>query len=41
MKKVTLEDLHRSLRDMTERIELDPELAAAAVRPIRRMLDVK
>ena len=41
MKKVTLEDLHRSLRDMTERIELDPELAAAAVCPIRRMLDVK
>ena len=41
MKKVTLNDLYVSLRDMTEKIELDPALAEAAVRPIRRMLDVK
>ncbi len=41
MKKITLEDLYASLQDMTEKIELDPELASAAVRPIRRMLELK
>ena len=41
MKKITLEDVARSLRDLTEQIEIAPELREAAVRPILRMLEVK
>lgn len=40
MKLNTLEKLYRCLRDETPQIEVDPELAEKAVRPIRRMLSL-
>lgn len=41
MKKITLEDVARSLRDLTEQVEIAPELQEPAVRPILRMLEIK
>ena len=38
MKMNTLEKVARALREESPEIEVDPELAARAVRPIERML---
>ncbi len=40
MKKITLEDVLFALRELSPRIELDPETVALAKRPIERMLEV-
>lgn len=40
MRRNTLEKLHACLRDESPAIEVDPELAARAIRPIERMLDI-
>jgi quinolinate synthase len=38
MRKNTLEKVYLSLRDLTPRVELDPDLIARARKPIDRML---
>ncbi len=38
MKRITLQDVRDSLRDMKVRIELDPDLIERAKRPVERML---
>jgi len=40
MKLITLEKLYNSLKFMAPTIEVDPEVAQRAVRPIQRMLDI-
>ncbi len=40
MKLNTLEKLRDCLRDMKPQIEVDPETAARAVKPIERMLEM-
>src|SRR3989338_567197 len=40
MKQNTLRNLYLSLRDMKHEVTVDPELAAKALRPIKRMLDI-
>lgn len=40
MKMVTLEKLRNCLENMAPAVEVDPELAAKALRPIRRMLEL-
>lgn len=40
MKLNTLEKLRDCLRDMSPRVEVDPEVAARAVKPIERMLEM-
>lgn len=40
MKMNTLEKVYKALRDETPEIIVDPELAAAAVKPINRMMDL-
>ena len=41
MKKITLENVYSTLRDMAPRVELDPETMAKARAPIDKMLAVK
>lgn len=40
MKMITLPKLYTALRDLQPRVEVDPELAAKALRPIKRMLEL-
>ena len=40
MKLITLEKLYNSLKFMAPEIEVDPEIAERAVKPIQRMLDI-
>lgn len=40
MKLITLEKLYNSLKFMAPTIEVDPEIAERAVRPIQKMLDI-
>ena len=40
MKLITLEKLYNSLKFMAPTIEVDPDIAERAVRPIQRMLDI-
>ena len=40
MKLITLEKLYNSLKFMAPKIEVEPEIAERAVRPIQRMLDI-
>lgn len=40
MRQNTLEKLYACLRDESPAVEVDPELAARAIRPIERMLDI-
>ena len=40
MKLITLEKLYNSLNFMAPEIEVDPEIAERAVKPIPRMLDI-
>ncbi|MBR5170481.1 MAG: quinolinate synthase NadA [Muribaculaceae bacterium] len=40
MKLITLEKLYNSLKFMAPEIEVEPEIAERAVRPIQRMLDI-
>lgn len=40
MKMITLSKLYTALRDLQPRVEVDPELAAKALRPIKRMLEL-
>lgn len=40
MKMITLPKLYTALRDLQPRVEVDPELATKALRPIKRMLEL-
>lgn len=40
MKLITLEKLYNSMRYLAPQIEVDPDIAARAVRPINRMLEI-
>ena len=40
MKLITIEKLYNSLKFMAPEIEVDPEIAERAVKPIQRMLDI-
>ena len=40
MKLITLEKLYNSLKFMAPKIEVDPDIAERAVKPIQRMLDI-
>ena len=40
MKMVTLEKVYRCLRDEEPVVSVDPEVAAKAIKPIERMLDI-
>ncbi|MDD3885276.1 MAG: quinolinate synthase NadA [Victivallaceae bacterium] len=41
MKKITLEQVYTVLRDLSNQIELPPEVMTAAAKPIRAMLEIK